>query len=102
MKKSRYTESQVVRILEEGTAGNQSIVEICRSHGISEATYYAWRRRYGGLQVSEVRHLRHLEQENAQLKHLLAERELENHALRTLATKNCWTLPANARGRKYS
>ncbi len=82
MKKSRFTEAQIVGILHEAEKGELAITEICRVHGIAENTFYRWRRRYGDLEVSEVRRLRELEAENARLKRLLAERELELDAIR--------------------
>ena len=82
MKKSQFSEAQIVAILREAEQGEMTIVELCRIHGIAENTFYRWRRRYGDLQVSEVRRLRELEAENARLKRLLAERDLELDAIR--------------------
>ena len=82
MKKSQFTEAQIVGILREAEKGGMTISELCRVHGIAENTFYRWRRRYGDLQVSEVRRLRELETENARLKRLLAERDLELDAIR--------------------
>jgi putative transposase len=72
MKRSRFTEEQIIGVLEEHQAG-VSAADICRRHGISEATFYTWRSKYGGLEVSEARRLKALEEENAKLKKLLAE-----------------------------
>jgi putative transposase len=82
VKKSQFTEAQIVAILREAEAGEIAVSEVCRLHGIAETTFYRWRKRYGDLQVSEVRHLRELEAENARLKRLLAERDLELDAIR--------------------
>jgi putative transposase len=87
MKKKRFTEEQVIGILRQAERGEQAIGEICRAHGVSEQSFYRWRRRYGGLQVSEVRRMRELERETARLKRLLAERDLEIDALKELLAK---------------
>lgn len=83
----RFTDEQIVRILEEGEQGNITIAELCRKHQISEATYYAWKKKFKGLQVKEVRRLKELEQENARLKKVLAESILEKEALREILKK---------------
>lgn len=87
MRGSRFTEGQIIGVLKEGEAG-VTTAELCRRHGISPATFYKWKARYGGLEVSEVRRLRYLEEENRKLKQLLAEATLDNHALRELLRKN--------------
>jgi putative transposase len=87
MRKSRFSESQIVAILKQADAGVKAIGQLCRDHGISENTYYRWRRRYGGMGLPELRRQRQLEQENARLKRLLAERDLEVDALRELLAK---------------
>lgn len=76
MKKSRFTEEQVIGVLKEHQAGIPT-AELCRKHGISEATFYNWRSRYGGLEVSDARRLKSLEDENRRLKKLLAESMLD-------------------------
>ena len=86
MKRSRFSETQIVGILKEADAG-MKVTEICRKYGISDATYYNWKSKYGGLQVSEVRRLRELEAENAKLKRMYAELSLENDALKDLISK---------------
>jgi putative transposase len=87
MKRSRFTEEQIIGVLEEHQAG-VSAADICRRHGISEATFYTWRSKYGGLEVSEARRLKALEEENAKLKKLLAESMLDVSTLREMLAKN--------------
>lgn len=101
MKKSKYTEEQIVRILHEAEAGECSHAEVCRKHGVSVNTFYLWKRKYSGLEQRDVRHLRDLESENAQLKRLLAERDLEIDAVRALFRKNGIALPNPSRGRDF-
>ncbi len=79
--KKRFTEEQIIRILKEAEAG-LPIKELCRKHNISDVTFYTWRKKYGGLEVSEARRLKGLEQENAKLKKLLAGSMLDNEALK--------------------
>jgi len=74
MKRSRFTEEQIVAILAEADRGEQTIGAVCRAHGVSEATFYNWRKRFRGMGVDEVREYRQLKQENARLKKLLADR----------------------------
>ncbi len=87
MKKTRYSEEQIIGILKEAEAG-VSTTELCRKHGISEATYYNWKARYGGMTTSEMRRLRQLEDENRRLKHLVADLTLDNQALKAVISKN--------------
>jgi putative transposase len=87
MKGSRFSEEQVIGILREHEAG-ASTSEVCRRHGISDATFYKWKAKYGGLEVSEARRLKSLEDENRRLKKLLAEAMLDNAALKDLLGKN--------------
>ena len=81
MRKSRFSEEQIIGILREQEAG-ASTAEVCRTHGISDATLYRWKARFGGLEVSEAKRLRALEDENVRLKRLLAETMLDNAALK--------------------
>jgi putative transposase len=87
MRKSQFTEEQIIGILKLVDAG-QKVGDVCRQHGISDATYYRWKAQYGGLAVSELRKLRHLEDENHKLKQIVADLTLDNRALKDLATKN--------------
>ncbi len=80
MKQKRYSEEQIIQILKEAEAG-LPVADVCRKHGVSDASFYTWRRKYGGLSVSEVKRLKRLEEENRQLKRLLAETLLEKTAL---------------------
>ena len=86
MKKSRFSEEQIIAVLKEQEAGMPT-AEVCRRHGISSATFYKWKSKFGGLEVSDARRLRTLEQENARLKKLLAEAMLDNVVLKDLASK---------------
>jgi putative transposase len=86
MRKSRFSEEQIIGILKEGEAG-ANIAELCRRHEISKESYYRWRAKYGGLEVSEARRLRQLEQENHRLKHLVADLTLDKQTLQELVRK---------------
>ncbi len=87
MKASRFTEEQIIGILREQESGAKT-AEVCRKHGISGATFYKWKAKYGGLDVSEARRLKMLEAENTKLKKLLAEAMLDNAMLKDIAAKN--------------
>ncbi len=86
MKRSRFNEEQIIGILKE-QEGGMPTVEVCRRHGISSATFYKWKSKFGGLEVSEARRLRSREEENSRLKKLLAEAMLDNAVLKDLASK---------------
>lgn len=86
MKKSRFTETQIVSILKEADAG-RPIKEVCRQHGISDATYYKWKSKYGGMEASDLKRVKELEAENAKLKRLFADMALENAAMKDLIAK---------------
>ena len=87
MKANQYTPEQIIKILEQAERGEQSIGAVCREHGIAEATFYRWRKTYGGMSVSEIQRLKDLEKENTRLKRLLAERMLEVDALKEILAK---------------
>jgi len=86
MKRSRFTEEQIIGILREQAAGLPT-ADVCRKHGISSPTFYAWKAKYGGMEVSEAKRLKQLEDENGKLKRLLADAMLDNSALKDLLTK---------------
>src|SRR5438094_4972260 len=86
MKRKRFTEEQIIGILKEHELGAKT-AEVCRKHGISEATFYKWKSKYGGLEVSEAKRLKTLEEENTKLKKLLADAMLDNAALKDLLSK---------------
>ena len=86
MKRKRFTEEQIIGVLREQELGAKT-ADLCRKHGISEATFYSWKSKFGGLDVSEARRLKQLEGENARLKKLLADSMLDNAALKDLLSK---------------
>ena len=86
MKQSRFTEEQIIGVLKEGEAG-VAVKELSRKHGICDQTYYRWKAKYGGLEVSEARRLRSLEEENRRLKQLVAEQALDIQALKAVLGK---------------
>ncbi|OJV15226.1 MAG: transposase [Dyadobacter sp. 50-39] len=92
MKKTRFTETQIVSILKQQEAGIPT-KEICRQHGISEATFYNWKSRYGGMEASDVKRLKDLEEENSRLKKMFADLSLDNQILKEIFAKKGWALP---------
>ena len=88
MKKSKFTETQIIAVLKQGDAG-VPIKDLCRQAGISSATYYQWKSKYGGMEASELRRVKELEAENAKLKRMYAELALDNAAMKDLIAKNC-------------
>ncbi|KSV61545.1 hypothetical protein N182_13285 [Sinorhizobium sp. GL2] len=86
MKRSKFTEEQIISILREQEAGAKT-AELCRKHGMSEATFYAWKAKFGGMEVSDAKRLKVLEEENARLKRLLAEAMLDQAALKDLLSR---------------
>ena len=87
MKRARFSEEQIISVLKEAEAGAK-VTELCRRHGISDATFYLWRNKYGGLEVSEMRRLRQLEEENRRLKGIVADQALDIRALKDVLAKN--------------
>jgi putative transposase len=86
MKKSRFTETQIILILKEADAG-MLVKDVCRKHGISEATYYHWKSKYGGMEASDLKRMKELEVELSQLKRMYADLALENRAMKDLIAK---------------
>ena len=86
MKRSKFTEEQIIGILREQEAGSPT-AEVCRRHGISSATFYAWKAKFGGMEVSDAKRLKALEDENAKLKRLLADAMLDNAGLKDLLSR---------------
>lgn len=93
MKRSRCTEEQIIGILKQHEAGVKT-ADLCREQGISEATFYNWKSKYGGMDVSEAQRLRQMEDENRRLKALVADLSLDREALRAVIRKAGWSLPA--------
>ena len=87
MRGTRYSEEQVIAILKQGDSGVKT-AELCRQHGITEATYYRWKAKYGGMDVSDAKKLKQLEEENRKLKHVVADLTLDNLALKDVLSKN--------------
>ena len=86
MKKSRYTEHQIVKILKEVEAGRQ-VKEVCREYGISDATYYNWKSKFGGMESADIKRLKDLEEENRRLKQMYAELSLDHKILKDVVGK---------------
>ena len=87
MPRKRHTEEQIIRILKQSEAGTKTS-DLCREHGISDATFYKWKAKFSGMEVSDARKLRGLEDENRRLKHIVADLTLDNQALKAIASKN--------------
>jgi len=89
MKKSRFIESYIIAVLKEADAG-MKVEGVCRQHGISNATFYNWKSKYGGMGAADVKRLKELEEENTRLKKMYADVSLENHAIKDLVAKKGW------------
>jgi putative transposase len=87
MKKSRFSEQQIINILKQADAGVK-VQDLCRQHGVSDATYYKWKSRYGGMEGSDIKRLREVEADNSKLKRMFADMALENRALKDLIEKS--------------
>lgn len=86
MKKKRFSEEQIIAVLKEAEAGAK-VLELCRKHGISDATFYNWKAKYAGMAVADLRRLKELEAENAKLKRIVADQALDNAALKDLLNR---------------
>ena len=93
MKKGRFTEEQIIGVLKQHEAGRK-VTDLAREIGVSEATIYTWKSKYGGMEVSEAQRLKRLEDENRRLKSLVADLSLDKEVLKAVITKNGWSLPA--------
>lgn len=87
MKRSKFSETQILSILKEGESGALSVPDLCRKHGVGQSTYYKWKSKYGGMEASDLQRMRELEAENAKLKKLFADVSLQNLALKDIIEK---------------
>ena len=92
MKKKRFSEEQIIAVLKEAEAGAK-VLDLCRKHGISDATFYNWKAKYAGMTVAELRRLKELEAQNAKLKRIVADQALDISALKDLLGRNVWSAP---------
>jgi putative transposase len=99
LKKSKFSEDQIVKILTEAAKGDKTVAEVCRAHGASQNTYYLWKRKYSGVQTDDLKRLRELERENSQLKRIVADMALEIDTVKGVMRKNGMALPSDARER---
>ena len=90
MKRSRFSEEEIIEVLREHEAG-ATVADLCRKHGMSSATFYAWKAKYGGMEVSDARRLKALEEENTKLKKLVADLSLDRAMLQDVLAKNVWS-----------
>jgi putative transposase len=86
MKRSKFSDEQILAIVKEGEAGRK-VADLCRIHGITDQTYYRWKAKYGGMELSELQRLKNIEDENRRLKHIVAEQTLDIQALKAVVAK---------------
>jgi putative transposase len=96
MKSGKFSEERIIGVLKQHEAG-QKVADLAREHGVSEATIYNWKAKYGGLEVSEAQRLRQLEEENRRLKHLVADLSLDKEVLKAVISKNGWSSQLNGK-----
>src|SRR2546423_14052039 len=96
MKRSKYSDEQILAIVKEGEAGRK-VTDVCRTHGITEQTYYRWKAKYGGMELSEMQRLKQIEDENRRLKQIVAEQTLDIQALKAVVAKK-WEGPSLGAG----
>jgi putative transposase len=95
MRRSKFTDEQILAIVKEGEAGRK-VADLCRANGITEQTYYRWKAKYGGMELSELQRLKQVEDENRRLKHIVAEQTLDIQALKAVVAKKCMVRPRSA------
>ena len=87
MKKSRFSENQIINILKEGESGAMNVPDLCRKHGVGQSTYYNWKSKYGGMEASDIKRLKELEEENRRLKQMYADLSLDHKILKDIVEK---------------
>lgn len=101
MKKSKYSEEQIARVLADAASGRKTIREVCKEHAVTEHTFYIWRKKYSGMQTEDIRHMRELVAENAALKRIVANQALVIDATKAVMRKNGMALPSGVGERSF-